>query len=83
MLCLLLIFISNSSIIIDSISISPGDPTIIEVSTSLSSFVAPSGSTEGGTLIYIKGTNFSPNAGDNIISVGPYPCIIPAADGAT
>lgn len=32
-------------------------------------------------MIYIKGTNFSPDAAYNKITVGPYPCIIPA-DGA-
>lgn len=43
-------------------TIDPGAPTIISVSTSLSAFVAPTGSLEGGTMIYIKGTNFSPVA---------------------
>lgn len=62
-------------------TIDPGAPTIISVSTSLSAFVAPTGSLEGGTMIYIKGTNFSPVAFENIITVGPYPCII-SADGS-
>lgn len=43
--------------------INPGSPTIISVSKSLNSFVSPSGSLEGGTMIYIRGTNFSPNPG--------------------
>jgi len=43
--------------------VNPGGPTIISVSTSLNSVVAPTGSVEGGTMIYIKGTNFSPNPG--------------------
>ena len=59
----------------------PGAPTIIEVSTSLASFVAPTGSQEGGTTLYIKGTNFSPNSDENRVTVGNYPCLI-AADGA-
>ena len=61
--------------------INPGDPTITEVSTSLDTFVAPTGSLEGGTLLYIKGTNFSPLASDNVVTVGPYPCIL-EAEGA-
>lgn len=59
----------------------PGAPTIISVSTSLSSLVAAQGSVEGGTMIYIIGTNFDPIAANNKITVGPYPCIL-SADGA-
>lgn len=61
--------------------VNPGNPTISQVSTSLDSFVAPSGSIEGGTIIYIKGTNFSPVSEENRVTVGPYPCIL-LADGS-
>jgi hypothetical protein len=59
-----------------------GDPTIEEVSTSLNEFETATGSLEGGTIIYIKGTNFNPIAGNNAVWVGPYPCSL-IADGAT
>lgn len=32
-------------------------------------------------MLYIKGTNFDPIATNNVITVGPYPCIL-SADGA-
>ena len=35
----------------------------------------PTGSVEGGTLLYIKGFNFNPMAINNKITIGPYPCI--------
>ncbi len=40
------------------------------------------GSLRGGTLLYIKALNFSPMPTDNTITVGKYPCKIPA-DGVT
>lgn len=36
----------------------------------------------GGTLLYISGLNFSPNAADIQVFFGPYPCIL-AAEGST
>lgn len=41
-----------------------------------------SGSTQGGTMIYINGLGFSTMAENNKIFVGNYPCLIPA-DGST
>jgi predicted permease len=55
---------------------------LFSVSNSLSSVVQPTGSVSGGTTIYIRGLGFNSNAGSNQVSVGPYPCNIPA-DGAT
>ena len=57
----------------DSI-ITHSDPTIVSVSTSLSANVEAEGSMLGGTILYIKGTNFDPDASKNVVSVGPYPC---------
>lgn len=36
----------------------------------------------GGTVVYIRGTGFDPQADNNFISLGPYPCLL-IADGAT
>jgi len=66
---------------IDCAFTNPGAPTIISVSTSLDAVVSAQGSVEGGTQIYIKGTNFDPIAANNRITVGPYPCNL-VADGA-
>lgn len=52
------------------------------VSNTLAQVVQPTGSTLGGTTIYIRGLGFNANAANNQVFVGPYPCIIPA-DGAT
>jgi hypothetical protein len=43
--------------------VNPEGPTIISVSSRLDSVVSPTGSLEGGTMIYIKGTGFNPNPG--------------------
>lgn len=55
---------------------------LYSVSSSPTQIVSPSGSVRGGTTIYIKGVGFSTIATDNQISIGSYPCLIPAA-GAT
>lgn len=55
---------------------------LFTVSTNPATVVPPAGSVRGGTILYIKGLGFSANAKDNQVSVGPYPCLIPA-DGAT
>lgn len=52
------------------------------VSSSPTQIVSPSGSVRGGTTIYITGVGFSTIAANNQVSVGIYPCLIPAA-GAT
>jgi hypothetical protein len=52
------------------------------VSSSTTQIVNPSGSVRGGTIIYITGVGFSTIAANNQITVGTYPCLIPAA-GAT
>lgn len=64
------------------ISVSSEALQLYSVSSSPTQIVNPSGSVRGGTVIYIKGVGFSTIASNNQISVGPYPCIIPAA-GAT
>ena len=74
--CLIFGLASTSLSILASAFVNPGSPTIIQVSTNLDTFVAPTGSLEGGTILYIKGTNFSPFSSDNVITVGPYPCIL-------
>jgi len=35
------------------------------------------GSSQGGTLLYIKGTGFQQNPSLNSVMIGPYPCLIP------
>jgi hypothetical protein len=55
---------------------------LYSVSSSPTQIVNPSGSIRGGTTIYITGVGFSTNAADNQVTIGTYPCKIPAA-GAT
>lgn len=55
---------------------------LYSVSSSPSQILSPSGSIRGGTTIYIKGVGFSTIASENQITIGTYPCLIPAA-GAT
>lgn len=47
----------------------------------MGSIGSASGSISGGTIVYIKGTNFSPFADQNAVTIGPYPCIL-EAEGA-
>lgn len=55
---------------------------LYSVSSSTTQIVNPSGSVRGGTTIYIRGVGFSTIASENQITIGTYPCLIPAA-GAT
>ncbi len=55
---------------------------LYSVSSSPSQIVSPKGSVRGGTTIYISGVGFSTIAANNQITIGTYPCLIPAA-GAT
>ena len=52
---------------------------IDSISTATSSMV---GSNEGGTNLYIKGLGFDQDVENNLVFVGPYPCVIPA-EGVT
>ncbi len=54
-------------------------PTILYISSSPDSVVAPvSSSLAGGTLIYLKVIGHNPMPSQNSIMVGSFPCIIPA-----
>ena len=55
---------------------------LYSVSSSPTQTVSPSGSVRGGTTIYITGVGFSTVAANNQVTIGTYPCLIPAA-GAT
>ena len=43
---------------------------------SSTSYIAASGSTEGGTIVYVKGSGFSLNINSNLVMIGTYPCIV-------
>lgn len=53
-------------------------PTILYTSTSIYSKVAPVGSLAGGTIVYIFGTNFSPDPSLILVFFGQYPCNLKA-----
>lgn len=71
-LCLMLLLVQIHTEALQLFTVS-SDPAVV---------IPPTGSVRGGTTLYIKGLGFSANANDNSVSVGPYPCVIPA-DGAT
>jgi hypothetical protein len=55
------------------------DVVIYSVSTAIGqSNFGQVGSISGGTLLYIKATAIDPTPSNNIVTVGPYPCTIPA-----
>lgn len=54
-------------------------PTILYISSSPDSIVAPvTSSLAGGTLIYLKVIGHNPMPSQNTIMVGSFPCLIPA-----
>jgi hypothetical protein len=51
---------------------------LYSVSSSPTQITRPQGSIRGGTAIFINGVGFDTSAANNQVSVGPYPCLIPA-----
>ena len=76
----LLVVLRSASL--NLVSAATNEVTIISVSATLNTYTMASGSTMGGTVLYVSGVNFSPNAADIQIFIGPYPCIL-VAEGAT
>jgi hypothetical protein len=56
--------------------VSGSDPTILSVSTAVDTLIAAEGSTQGGTTLYVKGTNFNIDPTKNQIFIGAYPCLL-------
>jgi len=78
MLKLLVILLASVSLLAQT-----NGPQILYISSSPSSVVNPAySSLRGGALIYIKAIGHDPIAGNNLIYVGNFPCIIPS-DGVT
>jgi hypothetical protein len=59
-----------------------GNPTVLFTTTNISSHVPPTGSLAGGTIVYIYGTNFSPDPSLIFVSFGPYPCNLVAGSSS-
>lgn len=56
---------------------------MLYTSTSISAKVPPSGSLAGGTVVYIYGTNFSPDPSLISIFFGTYPCNLQAGSSSS
>ena len=56
-------------------------PSITELSLSPTSYIPATGSLEGGTLVYVKGSAFGTNSSQVVVEIGPYLCT-PEPNGA-
>jgi hypothetical protein len=78
-LTLLLVLIITSSLVHAAALI---DPVVTSVSTKIDSNIQAQGSQQGGTTLYIRGTDFSSDSSLISVFIGAYPCIL-QADGAS
>lgn len=60
-----------------------GNPTVLYTTTNISTHVSPSGSFAGGTIVYIFGTNFSPDPMLVSVAFGNYPCDLLAGSSSS